>query len=248
MTVENDKDLLGLMTIGRIVAMTLQHMAERVEVGMTTRELDAIGAKFLEEQGARSAPILAYNFPGHTCISINDEAAHGIPGDRVIQPGDLVNIDVSAEKDGYWADTGRSYAMPPVTPQNQHLLSCTAQALQIALNHARAGTPVNLVGKEVEKFARKNGYQVIEELGGHGVGRHIHEKPSVPNHFNRRNRDRLSDGIVVTLEPFLTTGARHVVTMPDGWTLKTSDGSLSAQMEHTIVITKGKPIIVTALS
>lgn len=248
MTVDNDKDLKGLMTIGRICALTLDHMASHLEPGMTTRDLDEIGAKFLELHGAQSAPILAYKFPGHTCISINDEAAHGIPGDRVVRAGDLVNIDVSAEKDGYWADTGRSYAVPPVTPENQRLLDTTEKALQIAINHARAGTPVSLVGKEVDKFIRKNGYQTIEELGGHGVGRHIHEKPSVPNYYNRRNRDRLMEGVVITLEPFVTTGARHVFTMPDGWTLKTQDGSLAAQMEHTVVITRGKPILVTALA
>ena len=248
MTIESQQDLIGLMAIGRICGLTLHEMASHLQAGMTTRELDEIGAEILRKHGARSAPILAYKFPGHTCISINDEAAHGIPGDRVIQPGDLVNIDVSAEKDGFWGDTGRSFAVPPVSKQKQDLLDATERALEIAIEHTRAGMPIYKMSKAVEAFARKRGYTIIEELGGHGVGRHIHEKPSVPHTPRRRVRQKFHDGMVITLEPFLTTGANHVQTMPDGWTLKTTDGSLSAQMEHTIVVTPDRPILVTALA
>jgi methionyl aminopeptidase len=247
MTVENDNDLQGLMAIGRICGLAMHHMAKHVEPGMTTGELDAIGAKFLEEHGAESAPIKAYNFPGHTCISVNDEAAHGIPGDKVIQAGDLVNIDVSAVKDDYWADTGMSMSVPPFSPKKERLLKCTRQALDIAISNARAGNRVYEIGRAVEKFAHKQGYNVLHELGGHGVGRHIHESPTVPNHYNRRARETLQEGMVVTLEPFLTMGSQRVTKMRDGWTLKTHDGSLVAQYEHTIVITDGKPILVTAV-
>lgn len=247
MTVEGDKDFAGLTAIGRIIGLTIQHMSKHLRPGITTAELDALGAEYLTKHGARSAPILAYQFPGHTCISINDEAAHGIPGERIIQPGDLVNIDVSAEKDGYWADSGQSFCVPPITEEKQRLLDCTFQALKIALNNARAGTPVNLIGRAVDRYARKNGYATIEELGGHGVGRHIHERPHIPNIYDPRFKDRLTAGLVVTLEPFLTTGARHVQKMSDGWTLRTNDGSLVAQYEHTVIITKGRPILVTAV-
>ena len=245
MTVENETDLQGLLTIGRIVGLTLQHMIERVEPGMTTAELDAMGAAFLEAHEARSAPILAYKFPGATCISINDEAAHGIPGERVIQPGDLVNVDVSAEKDGYWADTGMSVAVPPASDEKRRLVEAARQALDIAIEHARAGRPIYEIGQAVEAHANKHGFQVIRELGGHGVGRHIHEKPSIPHYFNRHARQPLVEGQVITLEPFLTTGARHIKTMPDKWTLKTRDGSLAAQFEHTVIITKDRPLLVT---
>ena len=248
MSIDNEKDILGLMKIGRIVTLTMHHMAEAMEPGMTTAELDAIGAKFLEEHGARSAPILTYKFPGHTCISVNDEAAHGIPGDKVIQPGDLVNIDVSAELDGYYADTGGSYAVPPVSAEKQRLLDTTRKALEAAINAARAGQPLNVIGKAVEKVANPAGYKIIRELGGHGVGRKLHEPPhAVPHYYDRRARKKLQEGMVMTLEPFLTTGAIHVKTQPDGWTLKTVDGSLSAQFEHTVIITKNKPILVTAV-
>lgn len=247
MSIDSEHDVVGLMRIGKIVALTLDYLKNKVRVGMTTGELDALGAEFLQTHGARSAPILAYNFPGHTCISINDEAAHGIPGPRVIQPGDLVNIDVSAELDGYWADTGASVPMPPVSPLKQKLCDYTKLALDRSIEAARAGQPFSAVGKAVEKVARQGGFQIIRELGGHGVGRHIHEKPSISNYNNRANRGAFKEGMVLTLEPFLTTGAIHVMTMPDAWTLKTTDGSLSAQYEHTVIITKGRPLLVTAL-
>jgi methionyl aminopeptidase len=247
MSIDSEKDLAGLMKIGQIVALAVRHMQEQMEPGMTTAELDAIGADFLKQHGARSAPILAYQFPGHTCISINDEAAHGIPGPRVIQEGDLVNIDVSAELDGYWADTGATTPVPPITAEQQQLCDHTKLALERAIDVARDGAPINGVGKAVEQVAKKGGFHIIRELGGHGVGRHIHEKPSVPNYYNKHLHARFKEGMVLTLEPFLTTGAIHVNTLPDGWTLKTTDGSLSAQYEHTIVITKEKPILITAL-
>ena len=248
MSIDNEGDLLALLRIGRIVGLTLQHMGEALQPGMTTAELDHLGALFLAQHGARSAPILTYKFPGHTCISINDEAAHGIPGDRVIQPGDLVNIDVSAELDGYFADTGGSFAVSPVTRENQRLLDTARRALNAALEVVRAGQPLNVIGKAVEKVARPAGYSILRELGGHGVGRKLHEPPhAVPHYYHPRARQRLTEGMVLTIEPFLTTGASHVKTDPDGWTLRTVDGSLSAQFEHTIVITKDKPILVTAV-
>ncbi len=247
MTIENEQDLIGLMEIGRICAETMYYMAEFLKPGITTRELDEIGAAYLKKKGARSAPILAYNFPGHTCISINDEAAHGIPSDRVIQAGDVVNIDVSAEKNGYWADNGRSFAVPPVDPNIQHLLNASEKALEIAIDVARAGVPIYEIGKAVEAYATSQGYTVLEDLGGHGVGRGIHEKPSVPHHYTKRAKQILTEGLVITLEPFLTDGARRVKTMPDGWTLKINDGGLVAQCEHTIAITKNRPILLTAI-
>jgi methionyl aminopeptidase len=247
MTVENDKDLLGLMTIGRIVGETIQHMAAQVKPGMTTAELDAIGAAFMKKHGAQSAPILTYKFPGYTCISINDEAAHGIPGGRVIQQGDLVNIDVSAEKNGYFADSAITIPVLPVSKEAQDLLDATKEALEVAINAARAGRPVNAIGKAVETFAKRKGYAIIHDLPGHGVGRGLHEPPSVPNHFIHRARRPLTEGLVITLEPFLVTGRRHIVQDKDGWTLRTKDGSLSAQFEHTVIITKERPILVTAV-
>jgi methionyl aminopeptidase len=248
MSIDNEQDVLALMRIGRIVGLTLQHMGAAIRPGMTTAELDDLGARFLVGHGARSAPILTYKFPGYTCISINDEAAHGIPGDRVIQPGDLVNVDVSAELDGYFADTGGSFAVPPVAPERQRLLDTTRRALEAALAVVRAGQPLNVIGKAVESVAHPAGYSILRELGGHGVGRSLHEPPhAVPHYFNPRARQRLTEGMVLTIEPFLTTGAIHVKTDPDGWTLRTVDGSLAAQFEHTIIVTRDQPVLVTAV-
>jgi methionyl aminopeptidase len=245
MTVDNDHDLQKLLRIGRICALTLQHMLDHVEPGMTTAQLDAIGAAFLKQHNARSAPILAYRFPGHTCICLNDEAAHGIPGDRVIRAGDMINVDVSAELEGYWADTGASQPVPPVNPNYARLCEYTLKARDKAISEARAGRPINVIGKAVERVARQGGYNLIPTLTGHGVGRHIHEKPTVFNFYNHRDRERLPDGLVLTIEPFLTLGDGRIYTDNNKWTYRSIDKSVSAQFEHTIVITRGQPILVT---
>lgn len=248
MSIDSDKDLLGLMKIGRICGLTLKYMGEQIEPGMTTSELDALGSAFLAKHGARSAPIITYNFPGSTCISINEEVAHGIPGSRVIQPGDMVNIDVSAELDGYFADTGATFPVPPVAEEVQRLCDATKRALEEAIKAVRAGQPLNVIGKAVEAEARKGGYAIIRELNGHGVGRKLHEAPrNIPNYFNPRAKEKMNDGLVITIEPFLNTGKGRIITAPDGWTLKTSDGSLTAQYEHTVIVTKDQPILVTAV-
>lgn len=248
MTIRDEAELAALLRIGRIVGLTLQHMASAIEPGMSTAELDSIGARFLRRQGARSAPILTYDFPGHTCISINDEAAHGIPGRRVIRAGDLVNIDVSAELDGYFADAGSSFGVAPVTAARQDMLDTGRRALDAAIGAARAGRRLSAIGKAVERVTRPAGYQVIRELGGHGVGRGLHEPPhAVPHYFNRRAREKLKVGMVLTLEPFLTVGKPHVRKAADGWTLRTVDGAPAVQFEHTVVITRGAPVRVTAV-
>ncbi len=247
MTIENERDLQGILRIGQICGAALQHMLARIEPGMTTAELDAIGAAYLKEQGARSAPILAYKFPGWTCISINEEAAHGIPGPRVIKPGDVVNVDVSAELEGYWADTAATLLVAPADPENERLCAFTRRALEKGIDAARAGRPMNAIGRAVEDVARRGGYRIIPELPGHGVGRHIHEKPSVYNFYHKRDRTRIEEGMVFTIEPFLSRGSGRIVTESDGWTLTTIDRSICAQYEHTIVISGGKPILATAI-
>lgn len=248
MTVDSPADMAGLKKIGRVVAVALREMKEFTRPGITTAELDAVGAAVFARFGARSAPQLAYNFPGATCISINNEAAHGIPGSRVIQPGDLVNIDVSAELDGYFADAAVMVAVPPVDAYRHNLVHCAQVALQKAAAAAQAGKPFNIIGRTIENVARGYGFSTLHDLGGHGVGRNIHEAPHNITCFdNPADRRILQEGTVLTIEPFITGGATHVVTGKDGWTFKTSDGSLSAQFEHTLVITRGQPAIITAL-
>ena len=246
MSIENERDLAGLTRVGRVVALTLREMEARLRPGMTTAEVDAIAAAYLRRHGARSAPQLVYAFPGVTCISVNDEAVHGVPGARVIQPGDLVKLDVTAELDGYIADACVTAAVPPVTPAARKLRACAQQALRRALGAARAGQPLSQLGRAIEGETRRRGFTIIRKLHSHGVGRTIHEPPSLPNYYEPRLRGRLTEGLVITVEPIVTTGAGRLLEDDDGWTVRTADGGLVAQFEHTIVITRGQPLILTA--
>jgi methionyl aminopeptidase len=246
MTLETEADLEGLKRIGRIVANCLQLMGKRIEPGMTTLELDNIGTAYLAEQGAQSAPRLVYNFPGTTCISVNNEVAHGIPGSRVIVAGDLVNIDVSAEMNGYYGDTGGSFIVPPENRVKRHLCDSTRRALEAAMLVARAGQPLNGIGRAIEQTAAHHKLTIIRNLGSHGVGRGLHEAPEfIAPYYDPKDKRMLKEGMVITIEPFLSTGATHVDESNDGWTLYTKPKFLSAQYEHTMVITKGAPLIMT---
>ena len=246
MSIDGRHDIEGLQKIGAIVAEARDAMGARVAPGVTTADLDAIGKEILDRHGARSAPQLAYGFPGTTCISVNDDVAHGIPSSqRVLRAGDLVNIDVSAELDGYWADTGASFPVGEVSAESKALLKATRQALHDAMEHARAGAPMHNIGRAVERRAKRCGFKVVRNLCGHGVGRYIHEEPQVPNTFDPRNRMPLREGWVITIEPFFTTRATTDITGSDGWTLRTPDGSRGAQFEHTMIITRDRPIVVT---
>lgn len=246
MSIENENDLKALQKIGQIVAQCLQYMGSKLEPGITTWELDQLGQAFLEKHGARSAPKLVYNFPGSTCISVNEEAAHGVPGPKILEAGDLVNIDVSAELDGYFADTGASFIIPPESNLKRNLCLATKRALDMALRAAQAGKPLNSIGKAIEKEARKNNLTIIENLGSHGVGRGLHEDPDfIPAYYDPRDKRMLKKNQVITIEPFLSTGATEVFETGDGWTLATDKGIFTAQYEHTMVITDGKPLILT---
>ncbi len=246
MTIETQQDVVRLQIIGKIVADTLKHMTKEARAGMTTLELDKIGEEYLLKFNAKSAPKLMYNFPGTTCISVNEDVAHGIPGERVLQEGDIVNIDVSAELDGYFADTGGSFVLGKSTDIQKKVMRATREALAQAILVARAGKPINLIGKAIEKVARKYQLKIIENLGSHGVGRSLHEDPTfIASYFDPNDRRLLKDGQVITIEPFLSSKSRWVEESSDGWTLFTEPGNVSAQYEHTMIITKHTPIILT---
>lgn len=246
MTIGTQDDVEGLKRIGRVVSMVLDQMLAAAEPGMTTGDLDLLGERLLEQHGARSAPRLIYNFPGVTCISINEQAAHGIPGDRVIRAGDVLNVDVSAELDGYFADTGGTTVVPPTNPQKTRLCHATRTALAEAMKSARAGQPINAIGAAIERTAKAYGFKVIENLGSHGVGRSLHEEPEhIAGYFDPSDRRTLKEGMVITIEPFLSTKSRFAAETSDGWTLACAIGNLSAQYEHTMIITEGAPIVVT---
>ncbi|OKP72619.1 type I methionyl aminopeptidase [Paenibacillus helianthi] len=247
MTSDTAQDLQGLKAAGQVVGYTIAEMRKSVVPGMTTAELDRVGAAILERFGAKSAPKVTYNFPGSTCISINEEVAHGIPGSRVIQAGDLINIDVSAELNGYYGDAGVSFQLPPFNEEIVHLCRSTEETMMSVINHLRAGMKVNEIGRMMELEARKRGYKVVRNLCSHGIGRSLHEKPfEILPFYNPRVTTVLQEGQVITVEPFLSTGTDFVEQQSDGWTLSVKDSSRVAQYEHTIVVTKGKPIILTS--
>ncbi len=246
MTIENQADVEGLRRIGSIVSLVLDEMLKAAQPGMTTRELDAIGERLLEGHGARPAPRLTYDFPGATCISINEQAAHGIPGDRVLAPGDVLNVDVSAELNGYFADTGGTTVLPPASSQKKLLCHAARTALENAMQVARAGRPMNAIGAAIQETAKRFGFKVIENLGSHGVGRALHEEPEhIAGYFDPSDTRVLKEGMVITIEPFMSTKSRRVEEAADGWTLVGAKGNLSAQFEHTLIITRGDPIVVT---
>ncbi len=246
MIATSEKDINGLKAIGHICAMTLQKMMEEAKPGMTTIELDQIGAEFLKKEGANSAPQVMYQFPGATCISISPVIAHGIPDKHILKAGELINIDVSAEMDGYFGDTGASMVVAKHIPEYEKIFEATKSALAKALQVARAGQPLNLIGKTIQEEAKQNGFNVIYDLTGHGIGRKLHDEPSaVHNFYKEDERFILTEGLVLAIEPFLTTGKGHVFEKRDGWSLQTIDKTIAAQFEHTIIITKGEPIILT---
>jgi methionyl aminopeptidase len=246
MSIESDADWKGLRRAAEVARLTLDLLARNVRPGITTGELDRLAADLFARHGARSAPAVEYGFPRTVLISVNDEVVHGIPGRRAIASGDLVSLDVTVEKDGYVADAARSIVVEPASLEATRLVRCADSALRVALAVARAGVKVNEIGRAVEQEVRRRGFTVIRGLAGHGVGRTIHEAPSVPNEYDPRQADVLTEGLVLTIEPMISAGSAFVKQDRDGWTLRTRDGSLAAHVEHTLVITRGAPIVLTA--
>jgi len=239
-------ELEALRQAGIIVRRVLDAMREHVRPGVSTAELDEVGAAVATAHGARSAPQDVYGFPGFTCISVNEEIVHGIPGARRIGPGDVVKLDVTLDLDGFVADAAQTVLVPPVAAEHERLEAASRAAFHRAMAVARAGQPIHAVGRAVEDEVRARGFVVIRELTGHGVGRTIHEQPVVPNYFDPRHDQPLTEGLVLTIEPIIAPGNGRTVKSRDGWTVLTEDGSCAAHFEHTLVITQGRPLIVTA--
>lgn len=245
MSIESTADWHGLREAARVARLTLDTLAGQVRPGVTTGELDATAARLFAVHGARSAPALVYGFPRTVLISVNDEIVHGIPGARRIRAGDIVKIDVTVEKNGYVADAAQSVVVEPASGTAHRLVACATAAFRAALAVARAGVRVNEIGRAVEREVRRRGFSVVEGLSGHGVGRTIHEEPSVPNRYDPFQSDVLTEGLVLTIEPMISSGSARVVQSADGWTLRTADRSLSAHHEHTLVITRTHPVVLT---
>ena len=246
MSIESPEQFVLLREVGRICHLALREMARNVRPGISTKELADAGAKVMRENGARSAPVMVYGFPGEICISVNEEAVHGIPGKRKLDPGDLVKLDVTFEKNEYMGDAAITVPVEPVSDEARRLVRCAERAFHQAMRVARAHHRVSEIGRAVEHEVRRSGFVVVRELGGHGIGRTIHEPPSVPNYEDWKAGQRLTAGLVITVEPIIAMGAGKTKTAEDGWTERTIDSSLSAHFEHTIVITEKAPILLTA--
>ncbi|MGJ5815787.1 type I methionyl aminopeptidase [Paludibaculum fermentans] len=245
MSIRSQAELDQLRAIGRIVRMALDEMAKAVRPGITTAELDAICAAVLARNGAEASPRKVYGFPGTACISVNDEAIHGIPGRRTLAEGDLVKLDVTAEKDGFVADAAVTVPVGRVSATAEALARCAESAFQQALSVARAGYRIYEIGRTVERTVRKCGFSVMKEFCGHGVGRTIHEEPCVPNYYDKRSGSRLTHGLVITIEPIISAGDGSMRMDADGWTVRTRDRRLAAHYEHSLVVTDGAPILLT---
>jgi methionyl aminopeptidase len=250
MSISNEADLIGMQRASEAVASTLKEMRNYVKPGMTTKELDEYGAKILAGFGAKSAPYLTYEFPGYTCISVNNEFCHGIPSDNtILKEGDLINIDVSAERDGYWSDNGCSFVLGEDIHHHQKLIDASKEILHKAIYNIKGGVRISEIGHLIETEAKKRGYKVIKNLTGHGVGRSLHEEPSeIANYRDPLNLKRFKKNSVVAIETFISTTSTYAETQEDGWTMVGNKGGFMAQHEHTIVVTDGTPIILTEMN
>jgi methionyl aminopeptidase len=246
MSINGPEELAGMRAAGAVVCLMLSAMKSAVCPGITTAELDEVGAGVMRQHGARSAPTLVYGFPGVNCISVNEEAVHGIPGTRALREGDLVKLDVTVEKNGFMADAAVTVPVGEVSKELRRLAECAERAFVKAMLVARAGFRVSEIGRAVEREVRRSGFSVIRDLGGHGIGRTIHEEPRVPNFADPEANQILTEGLVITVEPIIAAGSGRSFVAPDKWTIITSDRSASAHYEHTLVITKGAPMLLTA--
>lgn len=244
MSIDHPAELAGLRAAGRVVAETIRELARRVRPGVTTLELDGVAAGIFARHGARSAPAITYDFPGTVCISVDDECVHGIPGPRRLRDGQLVKLDVTAELDGFYADACRTVIVGRGRPRDQRLVAAAQTALRRGLAAARAGENIGAIGAAVQHEVERRGFSVCAELCGHGIGRSIHEEPDVPN--IAWDGPELTDGLVITIEPIIAAGDGAVHVDDDGWTIRTDDGSPAAHFEHTLVVTEGAPVLVTA--
>ena len=246
MSINGPEELEHMREAGKVVRRVLEAMKQHVRPGVTTAELDEVGAKVMRENDAQSAPALVYKFPGSNCISLNEEAVHGIPSDRVVRDGDLLKLDVTIEKNGFMADAAETVAVGDISEERRRLLDCAERAFHKAMLVARAGFRVSEIGRVVEREVRRSGFSVIRELGGHGIGRTIHEEPRVPNFPDPQASQILTEGLVITVEPIIAAGSGRTVLGRDGWTICTADRRPAAHYEHTLVITRREPILLTA--
>lgn len=232
----------------QISAEALQIAGEAVKPGITTYEIDQIAYRYIKKQGAEPN-FLNYNgFPATACISINDEVIHGIPSkNRVLKEGDIVSIDLGAKVNGYNGDNAATFACGTISDEAKRLCDTTRESLYLGIEQAIAGNRIGDIAFAIQSYCEERGFSVVREFTGHGIGTHLHEDPSVPNYGTAGRGQRLLPGMIIAIEPMINMGSKAIKCLPDGWTVKTLDGKLSAHFEHTVAITKGEPMILTKL-
>lgn len=247
MSITKESELIGMKKISEVVGTTLKLMREYAKVGMSTKELDEFGGEILKSYGAKSAPYETYGFPGYSCISVNEEAAHGIPSEvKILKEGDLVNIDVSAELNGFWSDNGGSFVLGKDIHNHQPLIDASKNILRKAISNIKGGVKIADIGYLIETEAKKSGFKVIKNLAGHGVGRSLHEEPeNILNYKVRSNRERFKKNTTVAIETFISTNSTIAVELNNGWTLVGNKGGYVTQHEQTILVTDNYPVILT---
>lgn len=245
-TLKSSREIELMRISGQITAAARALAGAMVEPGVSTREINKEVHRFIKSKGAVPS-FLGYNgFPASVCISVNDEVIHGIPGKRVLQEGDIVSVDVGAFKDGFHGDCAGTYPCGRISEEAERLIEVTRQSFFEGLKYAREGRRLPELCGAIQRYAEGAGCSVVREYEGHGIGRKMHEEPGVPNYVEpRMGRPRLLRGMTIAVEPMVNAGGAEIVVMPDGWTVKTADGKLSAHYENTILITDGEPELLT---
>jgi methionyl aminopeptidase len=245
MVLKTKAELEGMRQAGKVVAALLRLMEQEVRPGVTTQQLDAVAEKFIRSQGATPAFKGYHGFPASICASVNEEVVHGIPGQKILQEGDIVGIDVGAIVDGYYADAARTFPVGKVDPESQKLIEVTREAMKQGIAKAVEGNRISDISHAVQQYAEKHGYGVVRKYTGHGIGKNLHEEPQVPN-FGKPNQGmKLVEGMALAIEPMLNAGSYEVDELSDGWTVVTRDRKRSAHFEQSIVVGKKKPEILT---
>ena len=244
---KSERDLEWMRPAGAVAASVLDEVARFIKPGVTTRQVDEFAAAQIKQHGGKSAFLGYRKFPCHTCISVNDEVVHGLANDRVLRFGDIVSVDCGVIYKGFIGDTARTVAVGGCGVAAQRLMDVTNQALYEGIAQAVSGNRVTDISRVIQNYVEANGYSVVREFVGHGVGRTMHEEPQVPNFVDAKSNQRLRPGMTIAIEPMVNAGRPDVKILKDGWTVVTQDGSLSAHFEHTVLITEGEPEILTCV-
>jgi len=248
--IKTRKEIDYIRESSQIVAEVLQLLKNYVKPGVTTLELDKMAEDYILSNNARAAfkgysQVGSFDFPGSICSSIDDEVVHGIPGNRVLKEGEIISIDVGVEKNGYYGDAALTVAVGNISDEKKKLMEVTEKSLYLAIEEARPGNRIGDIGYAVQSYVESFGYSVVRDLCGHGVGKHLHEDPQIPNYGKKGSGAILKNGMTLAIEPMINLGTHKVFVEEDGWTVKTMDGKPSAHFEHTIAIIDGKPEILT---